>query len=284
MRATTLLPQIERERRFSSPAARDATLLLVWGFFKKLVIADNVGVIANKVFALQSPGVLRALGRGVRVRHPDLRRLLRVHGHRARRGEVVRHRSHQELRAPVPREGPDRVLAALEHLAVDVVPRLRVPAGGVPDLATGSSSDRRVLLRCHDVGVRRRDDRDHADGRALARRQLELRDLGRLSRRAAGPRAHRRRRAETAAPGAPVARAVPQIAGMFLLTNVGWLFFRETDLAATRSGTSACRRSSRPRSAGRPAPTCSSSPCCIHSRCGSRASGRKRAGATSWRP
>jgi D-alanyl-lipoteichoic acid acyltransferase DltB (MBOAT superfamily) len=55
MRATNLLPQVERERRFSVPAARDATLLIAWGFFKKLVIADNVGVIANKVFALQAP-------------------------------------------------------------------------------------------------------------------------------------------------------------------------------------------------------------------------------------
>ena len=55
MRATNLLPQVERERRFSAPAARDATLLIAWGFFKKLVIADNVGVIANKVFALQAP-------------------------------------------------------------------------------------------------------------------------------------------------------------------------------------------------------------------------------------
>ncbi len=55
MRATNLLPQFERERRFSAAAARDATVLIVWGFFKKLVIADNVGVIANKVFALDSP-------------------------------------------------------------------------------------------------------------------------------------------------------------------------------------------------------------------------------------
>jgi alginate O-acetyltransferase complex protein AlgI len=55
MRASTLLPQLERDRRFSASSARDATLLLAWGFFKKLVIADNVGVIANKVFALQSP-------------------------------------------------------------------------------------------------------------------------------------------------------------------------------------------------------------------------------------
>jgi len=55
MRASFLLPQVEGERRFSAADARDATLLLAWGFFKKLVIADNVGVIANKVFALKSP-------------------------------------------------------------------------------------------------------------------------------------------------------------------------------------------------------------------------------------
>jgi len=55
MRATSLLPQIEQPRRFEPAAARDATVLIVWGLFKKLVIADNVGVIANKVFALQQP-------------------------------------------------------------------------------------------------------------------------------------------------------------------------------------------------------------------------------------
>ena len=55
MRATNLLPQFERDRRFSASGARDATVLMVWGFFKKLVIADNVGVIANKVFALKDP-------------------------------------------------------------------------------------------------------------------------------------------------------------------------------------------------------------------------------------
>jgi len=55
MRATNLLPQVERERTFSPSAARDATVLIVWGLFKKLVIADNTGVIANKVFALQHP-------------------------------------------------------------------------------------------------------------------------------------------------------------------------------------------------------------------------------------
>jgi alginate O-acetyltransferase complex protein AlgI len=55
MRATNLLPQIEHKRTFSASAARDATVVIVWGLFKKLVIADNTGVIANKVFALQHP-------------------------------------------------------------------------------------------------------------------------------------------------------------------------------------------------------------------------------------
>lgn len=55
MRATNLLPQVEQPRRFDAAAARDASVLIVWGFFKKLIIADNVGVIANKVFALQHP-------------------------------------------------------------------------------------------------------------------------------------------------------------------------------------------------------------------------------------
>ena len=55
MRASNLLAQVEGERRFSAAAARDATVLVVWGLFKKLVIADNVGVIADKVFALKAP-------------------------------------------------------------------------------------------------------------------------------------------------------------------------------------------------------------------------------------
>jgi alginate O-acetyltransferase complex protein AlgI len=54
-RASYLLPQVEGERRFSIDQAASGFYLMVWGFFKKLVIADNVGVIANKVFALSDP-------------------------------------------------------------------------------------------------------------------------------------------------------------------------------------------------------------------------------------
>ena len=54
-RASYLLPQVESPRRFSMEKATSGLSLMVWGFFKKLVIADNVGVIANKVFALGDP-------------------------------------------------------------------------------------------------------------------------------------------------------------------------------------------------------------------------------------
>ena len=54
-RASFLLPQVETPRRFSMEKARSGFGLICWGFFKKLVIADNVGVIANKVFALGDP-------------------------------------------------------------------------------------------------------------------------------------------------------------------------------------------------------------------------------------
>ncbi len=54
-RASYLLPQVEGRRRFVAEKARTGFVLICWGFFKKLVIADNVGVIANKVFALGDP-------------------------------------------------------------------------------------------------------------------------------------------------------------------------------------------------------------------------------------
>jgi alginate O-acetyltransferase complex protein AlgI len=54
-RASALLPQVEGTRRFSPDAARSGLLLMAWGFFKKLVIADNVGLVADKVFALEAP-------------------------------------------------------------------------------------------------------------------------------------------------------------------------------------------------------------------------------------
>jgi alginate O-acetyltransferase complex protein AlgI len=55
-RAKHLLPQLEAERVLTSSMIVNGLLLIAWGFFKKLVIADSVSVIANKVFLLQQPG------------------------------------------------------------------------------------------------------------------------------------------------------------------------------------------------------------------------------------
>jgi alginate O-acetyltransferase complex protein AlgI len=49
------LPQVEGRRRFSVEGARTGLLPIGWGYFKKLVIADTVGITANKVFSLDAP-------------------------------------------------------------------------------------------------------------------------------------------------------------------------------------------------------------------------------------
>ncbi len=50
-RATNLLPQFSSERFFTYEAASDGMRQILWGAFKKIVIADNCAVIANQIFA-----------------------------------------------------------------------------------------------------------------------------------------------------------------------------------------------------------------------------------------
>jgi D-alanyl-lipoteichoic acid acyltransferase DltB (MBOAT superfamily) len=54
-RATHVLPQVERPRHWDPDAARSALLLMCWGLFKKIVIADNVALVSNKIFSLDQP-------------------------------------------------------------------------------------------------------------------------------------------------------------------------------------------------------------------------------------
>ena len=49
-RATHLLPQICGRRTVTTDQVHAGLFLILWGFFKKLVIADNVALIANSVF------------------------------------------------------------------------------------------------------------------------------------------------------------------------------------------------------------------------------------------
>lgn len=50
-RATNLLPQFFKERRFDYMRAVDGMRQILWGLFKKMVIADNCAVYVNDVFA-----------------------------------------------------------------------------------------------------------------------------------------------------------------------------------------------------------------------------------------
>ncbi|WP_449437187.1 MBOAT family O-acyltransferase [Pedobacter steynii] len=49
-RATHLLPQIKRERTFDTSKAVDGLRQILWGLFKKIVIADSCAEYANMIF------------------------------------------------------------------------------------------------------------------------------------------------------------------------------------------------------------------------------------------
>ena len=49
-RATNLLPQFYTKRRFDYAMAVDGVRQILWGLFKKIVIADNAAVVANQIF------------------------------------------------------------------------------------------------------------------------------------------------------------------------------------------------------------------------------------------
>lgn len=50
-RATNLLPQFNRTRNFDCRLATDGLREIMWGFFKKMVIADNIAIIVNTAYA-----------------------------------------------------------------------------------------------------------------------------------------------------------------------------------------------------------------------------------------
>lgn len=49
-RATNLLPQFSVKKNFDYDLAKSGLQLMLWGFFKKIVIADNCAVFANTIF------------------------------------------------------------------------------------------------------------------------------------------------------------------------------------------------------------------------------------------
>ena len=63
-RATHLLPQIQRQRSFNFDMAKSGLRQILWGFFKKVLIADNCAEYANLIFnnSEQMPGSTLLLG------------------------------------------------------------------------------------------------------------------------------------------------------------------------------------------------------------------------------
>lgn len=53
-RATNLLPQFQKDRHFDYAKAVDGSRQMLWGFFKKLVIADNCGDTVNLMWGTYS--------------------------------------------------------------------------------------------------------------------------------------------------------------------------------------------------------------------------------------
>ena len=134
-RSTRLLPQFFEEHAFEYRRVTDGLKLMAWGFFKKLVIADRLAIYVNEVYAAPQEHTGLTLIIATRVlRVPDLLRLLRLLRHRDRRGAGDGLRADAQLPSPLLLEVDPGVLAALAHLAVDVVSRTTLhPAG----LATG---------------------------------------------------------------------------------------------------------------------------------------------------
>ncbi len=50
-RATNLLPQFLKKREFDYATAVDGCRQILWGLFKKIVVADNCAVVVNEIFA-----------------------------------------------------------------------------------------------------------------------------------------------------------------------------------------------------------------------------------------
>jgi D-alanyl-lipoteichoic acid acyltransferase DltB (MBOAT superfamily) len=64
LRASRLLPQIDRPRRITQEQIRDGLWLIAWGFFQKVFVADNLAGLTNAVFepGIQPSGVQVLLG------------------------------------------------------------------------------------------------------------------------------------------------------------------------------------------------------------------------------
>ena len=216
-RASFLLPQVEGQRRFSIGQARSGLLLICWGYFKKLVVADNVGVIANKVFALSDPSFY-LLWAGVFAFAIQIYADFSAYTDIARGTsrwlgfELTENFDHPYL-ARSPADFWRRWNISLSTWFRDYV---YIPLGG--SKAGEWTWARNVLLTFLLSGLWHGASWNYVLW-GLYHGLLLVATRARAMLKPARPRS-------------PRWVVVPQIVGMFALTNIGWLLFRETELSA----------------------------------------------------
>ena len=167
VRPSELIPQFDTPRDPRRVDTSRAFYLIAVGLFKKVVIANYLASnIVDEVFGAPSQhSSLEILIGGLRLRGADLLRLLRLHGHRDRDRAPARLQLPAELRLALRGHVVAGLLAALAHDALALAARLPLhPA-------------RRQPRRRGDHVPQ--PDADDAARRALARRRVDVRRLGR---------------------------------------------------------------------------------------------------------
>ena len=231
-RASFLLPQVETPRRFVLEKAHSGFLLICWGFFKKLVIADNVGVIANKVFALSDP-TFYILWAGVFAFAIQIYADFSAYTDIARGTsrwlgfELTENFDHPYL-ARSPADFWRRWNISLSSWFRDYV---YIPLGG----SRGGQWlwARNVLVTFLLSGLWHGASWNYVLWGLYHGVLLVVTRAGAgLGARGSGFGARAAAAGASSAEARPLWRLVPQILGMFVLTNIGWLIFRETEVSA----------------------------------------------------
>ncbi len=223
-RASFLLPQVEAARRFAIDKARSGFLLICWGFFKKLVIADNVGVLANKVFALADPS-FPILWAGVFAFAIQIYADFSAYTDIARGTsrwlgfELTENFDHPYM-ARTPSDFWRRWNISLSTWFRDYV---YVPLGG--SRAGEVAWARNVLVTFLLSGLWHGASWNYVVWGLYHGVLLILTRAHSILRAASSPR-------WLPSPSLRAVVVVAQVAGMFVLTNIGWLLFRETSLEA----------------------------------------------------
>ena len=100
-RSKNLLLQVHERHTFDAQRARDGLLLMLWGLFQKMVVADRVAIVVDTVFDgyAAMPAWARRAGGGP-LRLPDLLRLRRLLKHRRGAAQVMGFRLMENFRQP----------------------------------------------------------------------------------------------------------------------------------------------------------------------------------------